>query len=41
MLDAKEKREKNWQRGGIIIGVEVIKIGVLGSEYSVRGNENR
>ena len=41
MLDAEEEREKNWQRGGIIIGINVIKIGVLGSEHSVRGDENR
>ena len=41
MLDAEEERRKNWQRGGIIIGINIIKIGVLGSEHSVRGDENR
>ena len=42
MLDAEEDKEKkNWQRGGIIVVFNMIKIGVLGSEHSIREDENR
>ena len=41
MLDAEEKRKKNWQGGGTIISIKVIKIDVLGSEYRIRGDKNR
>ena len=40
MIDADEKEKKNWKKGGIIVGIKVIKVDVLRGQYSIGEDEN-